>query len=305
MILKDNKKYACETCIRGHRASTCQHTDRTLVEVRKKGRPITSCAHCQTLRVSLNIHPSTVCICNRPPMNMNKSMINLKKMANSVTKSLNNKTRNKSTVANFNNCCCQKGGKCNCHLRTKKTKSPDSDNMSDTLNDMTLNGSGTDLISPLIDTFDNDNTANLDDSSTTNLFSIENPNPSLHIKSTQIEDSYLKRIYSDNNLSDSIFNNFIQNKYNEISMDGVNDLSNLMEEDLNNISSDNNISENTIFNGNFIDVEKELNNIDIDNLLNIDNKLFGSPNKDIPNEDLNLELRKIIDENLGQTSSFF
>ncbi|CDK27194.1 unnamed protein product [Kuraishia capsulata CBS 1993] len=39
MILVEGEKYACVRCIRGHRSSTCQHTQRTLVLVRSKGRP--------------------------------------------------------------------------------------------------------------------------------------------------------------------------------------------------------------------------------------------------------------------------
>ncbi|PSS22535.1 hypothetical protein M430DRAFT_226855 [Amorphotheca resinae ATCC 22711] len=38
-------KYSCEPCIRGHRATSCAHPDRILVEVRKPGRPLQSCGH--------------------------------------------------------------------------------------------------------------------------------------------------------------------------------------------------------------------------------------------------------------------
>ena len=34
-----------EPCIRGHRATSCKHTDRVLVEVRKPGRPLQTCGH--------------------------------------------------------------------------------------------------------------------------------------------------------------------------------------------------------------------------------------------------------------------
>lgn len=34
-----------EPCIRGHRATSCAHTDRVLVEIRKPGRPLQSCGH--------------------------------------------------------------------------------------------------------------------------------------------------------------------------------------------------------------------------------------------------------------------
>ena len=32
-------------CIRGHRSSKCQHSDRVLIEVRKPGRPLSACPH--------------------------------------------------------------------------------------------------------------------------------------------------------------------------------------------------------------------------------------------------------------------
>lgn len=38
MVLYKNSKFACISCIRGHRSSTCEHTDRVLLHVRKPGR---------------------------------------------------------------------------------------------------------------------------------------------------------------------------------------------------------------------------------------------------------------------------
>ncbi|KAG4444483.1 hypothetical protein IFR05_000074 [Cadophora sp. M221] len=45
MPLINGCKYSCEPCIRGHRATSCAHTDRVLIEVRKPGRPLESCGH--------------------------------------------------------------------------------------------------------------------------------------------------------------------------------------------------------------------------------------------------------------------
>lgn len=39
MIIFDGDKYSCVACIRGHRSSTCKHSDRMLVKVRTRGRP--------------------------------------------------------------------------------------------------------------------------------------------------------------------------------------------------------------------------------------------------------------------------
>lgn len=50
MVLINDKKFACATCIKGHRVSGCTHTDRPLFEVKKKGRPTTQCVHCKDKR---------------------------------------------------------------------------------------------------------------------------------------------------------------------------------------------------------------------------------------------------------------
>ena len=50
MVLVNEKKFACATCIKGHRVSGCTHTDRPLFEVKKKGRPATQCQCCKDRR---------------------------------------------------------------------------------------------------------------------------------------------------------------------------------------------------------------------------------------------------------------
>ncbi|KAJ7306672.1 copper fist DNA binding domain-containing protein, partial [Mycena albidolilacea] len=55
-VLISSKKYACETCIKGHRSSACKHTDRPLFEIKKKGRPVTQCEHCRELRKTITFH---------------------------------------------------------------------------------------------------------------------------------------------------------------------------------------------------------------------------------------------------------
>ncbi|TBU59751.1 hypothetical protein BD310DRAFT_368489 [Dichomitus squalens] len=61
MVFVADKKYACETCIKGHRSSSCKHTDRPLFEIKKKGRPVTQCEHCRELRKTRQIHVKCVC----------------------------------------------------------------------------------------------------------------------------------------------------------------------------------------------------------------------------------------------------
>ncbi|KAL0958678.1 hypothetical protein HGRIS_014010 [Hohenbuehelia grisea] len=63
MVFVNNKKYACESCIKGHRSSSCHHTERPLFEVKKKGRPISQCEKCRELRQSRRVHSK--CICNK------------------------------------------------------------------------------------------------------------------------------------------------------------------------------------------------------------------------------------------------
>ncbi|CDO54186.1 similar to Saccharomyces cerevisiae YMR021C MAC1 Copper-sensing transcription factor involved in regulation of genes required for high affinity copper transport [Geotrichum candidum] len=49
MIVFEGEKYACLPCIRGHRSSTCNHCDRPLLQVRKRGRPLAS----ETKRIAI------------------------------------------------------------------------------------------------------------------------------------------------------------------------------------------------------------------------------------------------------------
>ncbi|KAH9831713.1 uncharacterized protein C8Q71DRAFT_683524, partial [Rhodofomes roseus] len=60
-VFVGDQKYACETCIKGHRSSTCKHTDRPLYEVKKKGRPVTQCEHCRELRKIKQVHVKCMC----------------------------------------------------------------------------------------------------------------------------------------------------------------------------------------------------------------------------------------------------
>lgn len=62
MVYVNSKKFACESCIKGHRSSSCHHTDRPLFEIKKKGRPISQCQKCRDLRKSKRVHSK--CTCN-------------------------------------------------------------------------------------------------------------------------------------------------------------------------------------------------------------------------------------------------
>lgn len=65
MVLINGVKYACERCIRGHRVTTCTHTDQPLMMIKPKGRPSTTCAYCKELRKNKSAKPPGTCTCGR------------------------------------------------------------------------------------------------------------------------------------------------------------------------------------------------------------------------------------------------
>ncbi|KAF9535781.1 hypothetical protein CPB83DRAFT_802372 [Crepidotus variabilis] len=65
MVYVNSKKYACESCIKGHRSSSCHHSDRPLFEIKKKGRPVSQCTSCRELRQSKKLHSK--CTCDHRP----------------------------------------------------------------------------------------------------------------------------------------------------------------------------------------------------------------------------------------------
>lgn len=56
------KKFACIKCIKGHRSSKCNHTNRELFEIKKKGRPVSQCEQCRQLRKTKQIHIKCICL---------------------------------------------------------------------------------------------------------------------------------------------------------------------------------------------------------------------------------------------------
>lgn len=61
MVVINGVKYACERCIRGHRVTSCTHTDQPLTMIKPKGRPATQCAHCREQRKMKNLHSNCTC----------------------------------------------------------------------------------------------------------------------------------------------------------------------------------------------------------------------------------------------------
>lgn len=61
MVLINGRKFACEACIRGHRASGCAHTGRQMQLVRPKGRPSSQCDVCRARRATGSFHGRCDC----------------------------------------------------------------------------------------------------------------------------------------------------------------------------------------------------------------------------------------------------
>ncbi|KAL6405305.1 copper fist DNA binding domain-containing protein [Ilyonectria robusta] len=60
-MIVSGSTFACEACVRGHRVSQCQHVDRPLQQIKKKGRPISQCQHCRSIRRSRSVHTKCAC----------------------------------------------------------------------------------------------------------------------------------------------------------------------------------------------------------------------------------------------------
>ncbi|KAF2642804.1 hypothetical protein P280DRAFT_275551 [Massarina eburnea CBS 473.64] len=61
MPLFNGEKFACQSCIKGHRVSGCNHTDRELHHINPKGRPVKQCEHCRGARKSKSHHAKCDC----------------------------------------------------------------------------------------------------------------------------------------------------------------------------------------------------------------------------------------------------
>ncbi|KAJ7226115.1 hypothetical protein GGX14DRAFT_556863 [Mycena pura] len=61
MMLASRLDQSNESCIKGHRSSSCHHTDRPLFEIKKKGRPVSQCDKCRQLRQSRRVHSKCNC----------------------------------------------------------------------------------------------------------------------------------------------------------------------------------------------------------------------------------------------------
>ncbi|KAK4234472.1 hypothetical protein C8A03DRAFT_18631 [Achaetomium macrosporum] len=94
-MLIDGEKWACEACVRGHRVSNCQHHDRPLQHINKKGRPVSQCQHCRAMRKSRSAHVK--CDCGEKT----HKCVHLRPVVEGHKES----------------CCCNHGGRCTCSVK--------------------------------------------------------------------------------------------------------------------------------------------------------------------------------------------
>ncbi|KAF6812594.1 copper fist DNA binding domain-containing protein [Colletotrichum plurivorum] len=91
-MIIDGEKFACEACVRGHRVSNCQHADRPLQHINKKGRPVSQCQHCRSMRKSRSAHVK--CDCGEKTSKCAHLQPTLE--------------------GHRETCCCNHGGRCSC-----------------------------------------------------------------------------------------------------------------------------------------------------------------------------------------------
>ncbi|KAI4263163.1 MAG: hypothetical protein L6R42_001685 [Xanthoria sp. 1 TBL-2021] len=112
-MLINGEKWACEACVRGHRVSNCQHSDRPLTHINKKGRPVSQCPHCRGLRKARASHVK--CECGEKPHSKDECPdVGLQKdraEANTIEASLS------AGIADVKTCCCTHGSRCTCALK--------------------------------------------------------------------------------------------------------------------------------------------------------------------------------------------
>ncbi|GAV49974.1 hypothetical protein ZYGR_0S01070 [Zygosaccharomyces rouxii] len=111
MVLINGVKYACERCIRGHRVTTCNHTDQPLMMIKPKGRPSTTCDHCKELRKNKNANPSGMCTCGR---------LEKKRLAQKAKEEARAKAKEEKKL---HECRCGSDEPCKCHSNRRSRTS--------------------------------------------------------------------------------------------------------------------------------------------------------------------------------------
>ncbi|KAI7901311.1 copper fist DNA binding domain-containing protein [Cokeromyces recurvatus] len=87
-IIINNVKYACGSCIRGHRVKKCNHNDRKLIQIVKRGRQVSQCNHCRDLRKTNRTHVKCTCAIARTPNPINGCLCEVIKSCSCVASHL-------------------------------------------------------------------------------------------------------------------------------------------------------------------------------------------------------------------------
>ncbi|SMQ49851.1 unnamed protein product [Zymoseptoria tritici ST99CH_3D7] len=120
VIKEDGTKWACQSCLKGHRVSGCTHTDRELTLVPKKGRPVTQCHHCRLERKKRSAHVKCDCGEVEKPHHPKEKCIHLREAEERAKAGFHDDHHEEkdpahlAAVAEEQGCCCHHGGKCTC-----------------------------------------------------------------------------------------------------------------------------------------------------------------------------------------------
>ncbi|KAF2207880.1 hypothetical protein CERZMDRAFT_71144 [Cercospora zeae-maydis SCOH1-5] len=131
VVKEDGTKWACQSCLKGHRVSGCNHTDRELTLVPKKGRPVTQCQHCRLERKKRSAHVKCDCGEADKPHHPKEKCIHLREAEERAKAAFHDDAHVKPeddaahlvAVAEEQGCCCHHGGKCSCSLVKRESAS--------------------------------------------------------------------------------------------------------------------------------------------------------------------------------------
>ncbi|CAK4031217.1 Copper resistance [Lecanosticta acicola] len=133
MVVKDDgTKWACQSCLKGHRVSGCTHIDRELTLVPKKGRPVTQCQHCRLERKKRSAHVKCDCGETEKPHHPKEKCIHLREAEERAKAGFRDEPSRElestylAAVAEEQGCCCGHGGRCTCSLVKKESQLKDS-----------------------------------------------------------------------------------------------------------------------------------------------------------------------------------
>ncbi|KAF2267515.1 hypothetical protein CC78DRAFT_59685 [Lojkania enalia] len=105
------EKYACMSCIKGHRVSGCTHTERELHHINPKGRPVKQCDHCRIHRKDRSHHVKCGCG-EKKDKHKDKGDAKGEIFAGISVDEVSN-----HAAVDDNRCCCHSGAKCICGLK--------------------------------------------------------------------------------------------------------------------------------------------------------------------------------------------